>query len=168
MPKQKKDSVPDFYEEDINISNVVKELVQKDFSFLDTANIGVLVKHSEKPVSNNPSKLLLMSPIHRYFCGLDFILIVENNILRELSPEQLEHLIFRTLAHADMTEVGEYKLTRPDYSFFRKEITKFGEEGLLDIAEIIKTVRDRVKKKQPDNDVVEAFGSASDGDGDEI
>lgn len=149
--KIKKEFIPDYYEKDPNIELSVKDLIQKEFADLLNANIGVLVKVSEKQtISKEPAKLHLVNKLNRFFSGLDFILEIERTIINQLTPTQLEHLLYRTLSHGDINDKGEYKIKSADYKFFRPELKKYGGEGLYDIMEVVHTIKSQQKNKNAD------------------
>lgn len=146
--KTAKVKVPDYFEENENISKIVHDLVESDFSHLINAKFGVLVKISEKQIpSATPAKLYVVPNFQRYFSALDYILVIENAIIRELDNIQLENLIFRTLCYADVTENGEYKKQKADIEMFKPEISRYGEEGLFDLKQVISAVKNKARKK---------------------
>lgn len=149
----KEERIPDHLVEDPNLSVQVRDLVIRDFPDLINAKIATLVKISEKQtIGSKPAQLKLCSARDRFYHKLDYILEIEQNIIRELDPIQLENLLFRTLAHGFMNDKAEYKIQPADFSFFKKELNKYGESGMLDIVEIINTIRDKYKKKSAESE----------------
>lgn len=141
----------DHLSEDTAIYQIVNDLVAKEFSDLASANIGVLVKEQIKQtISKNPCKIYLAKASDRFFHGKDFIMELERNIIRVLDPVQLENLIFRTLSRAFLNDKGEFKIQPPDYQIFKKELSRYGENGLFDIIELIKTVNENAKRSNKD------------------
>ena len=83
--------------------------------------------------------------------GLNFVIVINEEILDQLDVEQQKVLFDECLAGVSVSDSDAVSYNKPDFTTFRGVLEKYGHESIITIKESIKSLYD-AKKQQEDEE----------------
>jgi hypothetical protein len=130
----------------------VSEETKKVFgSVLDNTSIPKFVEF--ELLSNNKQKFLykimkLNDLVERLTDGINFVVVINEEIFDKLTPEQQKIALDECLAGISVNENDVISLEKPDFSTYAGVLQKYGHEDIIVLHESIKSLYDVKKQKE--------------------
>ena len=135
-----------------------KEIVEIFFEIRETTTIPHWVEF--EVLSNSKQKMLyrivkLNDLIEAITDGINFAVVINEEIFNQLTSEQQKMAISECLAGVSVSESDAISLEKPNFSTYRGILQKYGHEPIITLHESIKSLFDQKKQMEDEMKAME-------------